>query len=98
MTPQPTTREFTKLGYSMWKTPGSNGEWHYITAHLCPNRFYLQISDKKTDNIHLICSCKDFTIGIASREGNALVTPCKHIRDFDESEVDIETLERRHKG
>ena len=95
-----TKREFEKLGYSMWRTeasPKSGEKWYYITAHLCPY-WSDDFASANEQRIHLICSCKDFTIGIASREGNALVTPCKHIRDFDESEVDIEILERSYQG
>lgn len=91
-----TKREFIKLGYSMWKTKGKD-EWYYITAHLCP----MSDADKMEGwgaSVHMICSCKDFTIGIAAKQGNVFETPCKHIRDFDEGEVDIEELERGSTG
>jgi len=99
-----TKRKFEKLGYSMWKTKGSKGEWYYITAHMNPMAGKVDSYDPYVGvNIEgplylLICSCKDFTIGVASREQNCFVNPCKHIRDFDESEVDIEILERGSQG
>jgi len=86
-------RLYEKLGYNMWKTPGTKGidgkaVWYYITAHINP------ILEQMGDNtILLMCSCKSFTIGIPSDQGNPFITPCKHIQGFNEEEVSIESLE-----
>jgi len=90
-------REYVKLGYNMWKICGSNGEWHYITAHLNP---LAQAADvNMLDNFDrpflLMCSCRSFTIGIPADQGNPFITPCKHIQGFDsDKEVSIEEMER----
>jgi len=89
------TRGYEKLGYNMWKTQGSNGEWHYITSHLNPLR---EIIDQDLLELHdrpflLMCSCRSFMVGIPADRGNPFITPCKHIQGFDETEVSLEEME-----
>jgi len=89
-------REYINLGLvkynkkgNMWKTKGSKEkQWHFISAHKNP------MLDPMGDPVPImLCSCPDFTIGIAAHNGNPFVTPCKHILGFSESEVSIELLE-----
>jgi len=75
---------------SMWSVEGSNGEQHYISVHLNPNQ-QGELLDKEI--YLLMCSCRSFTIGIPASNTNPFVEPCKHIEDFDESEVDIDILD-----
>jgi len=90
------TREYVNLGLrnygikgNMWETEASNGEKHFISAHLNP------MLDPMGDPVPLLmCSCRSFTIGIPASRENPFITPCKHIQGFDvDKEVDIETLE-----
>jgi len=89
-------RVYEKLGYNMWKTQGSNGEQHYISAHLNPLRDTVDLSivDPLDRPYLLMCSCRRFTIGIPADCGNPFDIPCKHVQEFDEKEVSVEELER----
>ena len=78
-------RVYNKVGYSMWKTKGGSGT-HWITAHKNP----------VNDSILMLCSCPSFTIGIAALEKSSFITPCKHIKDFDE-DVDTERILKAQK-
>jgi len=89
-----TKRLFENLGLTnhgvkgnMWRIEASDaGKYHYISAHLNP------LYDKDNGHIEcylLMCSCRAFTVGIPSAQGNPFIEPCRHIKDFDESEVDM---------
>jgi len=92
-----TTRTYINLGLArynvkgnMWKTLGSKeGEWHFISAHLNPNVPTADDGFIAHEVYLLMCSCRSFTVDIPADRGNPFVEPCKHIRDFDESEVEI---------
>ena len=66
-----------KHGPNMWSIPGSKvSEYHYVTLHH---------SAECHGNVHILCSCKAYSIGAARCMNSVFDTQgCKHIIKFKE--------------